>query len=36
MKKTPLNEKHKSLGARMVEYAGWEMPVQYEGIAAET
>lgn len=36
MKKTPLNEQHKSLGARMVEYAGWEMPVQYEGIAAET
>lgn len=36
MKKTPLNEKHKALGARMVDYAGWEMPVQYEGIAAET
>jgi aminomethyltransferase len=31
IKKTPLNEVHKSLGARMVEYAGWEMPVQYAG-----
>jgi aminomethyltransferase len=36
MKKTPLNDKHKKLGARMVDYAGWEMPVQYEGIVPET
>ncbi|HHV42557.1 MAG TPA: hypothetical protein GXX72_06920 [Clostridiaceae bacterium] len=36
MKQTPLNERHKALGARMVDYAGWDMPVQYEGIAAET
>lgn len=31
IKKTPLNEAHKSLGARMVEFAGWELPVQYAG-----
>lgn len=29
LKKTPLNALHKSLGARMVEFAGYEMPVQY-------
>lgn len=29
LKKTPLNEWHKQNGARMVTYAGWEMPVQY-------
>src|SRR5512147_289382 len=26
---TPLHEKHKSLGAKMVEFGGWEMPLQY-------
>jgi aminomethyltransferase len=35
MKKTPLYENHVSLGARMVEYAGWNMPVQYTGVAEE-
>ena len=30
-KRTPLYEAHISLGARMVEFAGWEMPVQYSG-----
>lgn len=36
LKKTILNEKHKSLGAKMVEFAGWEMPVQYSaGILEE-
>jgi len=35
MKKTPLNEIHKSLGAKMVPFAGWEMPVQYSGIIQE-
>ena len=29
MKQTPLNQKHKQLGARMVDFAGWEMPVFY-------
>ena len=32
---TPLYEEHKALGARLVDFAGWEMPVQYEGIKAE-
>ena len=35
MKKTPFNEIHKRLGAKMVEFAGYEMPVQYSSIVAE-
>ena len=35
MRQTALNAIHKSLGARMVEFGGWEMPVHYEGIVAE-
>lgn len=35
MKTTPLNQLHKSLGARMVDFAGWEMPVQYAGVREE-
>jgi aminomethyltransferase len=35
LKKTPLNARHRSLGARMVEYAGWDMPVEYSGIVDE-
>jgi len=35
VKRTPLYEEHVSLGARMVEFAGWEMPVQYAGIVKE-
>ncbi len=35
MKKTPFYEIHKKLGAKIVEFAGFEMPVQYEGIIAE-
>src|SRR5690242_21891851 len=31
LKRTPLYESHIILGARMVEFAGWEMPVQYSG-----
>ena len=31
LKRTPLHESHHILGARMVEFAGWEMPVQYSG-----
>ena len=34
-RRTPLYEEHRSLGAKMVDFAGWEMPVQYEGIQAE-
>jgi aminomethyltransferase len=33
--RTPLYETHVKAGARLVEFAGWEMPVQYEGILAE-
>ncbi len=33
--RTPLFERHVSLGARMVPFAGWEMPVQYEGVISE-
>jgi aminomethyltransferase len=34
--RTPLNEVHRRLGARMVDFAGWDMPVQYStGILAE-
>jgi aminomethyltransferase len=35
LKKTPLNEQHKLLGAKMVEFAGWQMPVSYKGIIDE-
>ncbi len=31
LKRTPLNARHRALGARMVEFGGWEMPVEYEG-----
>ncbi|HTN51405.1 MAG TPA: glycine cleavage system aminomethyltransferase GcvT, partial [Anaeromyxobacter sp.] len=33
--RTPLFDTHVRAGARMVEFAGWEMPVQYEGVLAE-
>lgn len=35
LKKTPLNEKHRGLGAKMVDFGGWDMPVQYTGIIDE-
>jgi aminomethyltransferase len=35
LKRTPLAERHEQLGARMVDYAGWYMPVQYTGIIQE-
>ena len=35
LKKTPLNETHRKAGARMVEFGGWEMPVEYSGITDE-
>ncbi|MCE5185126.1 MAG: glycine cleavage system aminomethyltransferase GcvT [Planctomycetaceae bacterium] len=36
MKQTPLWGRHTALGARMVEFAGWQMPIQYTGgIVAE-
>lgn len=33
--RTPLYEKHVAAGGRMVDFAGWEMPVQYTGILDE-
>jgi aminomethyltransferase len=35
LKRTPLYEAHVEAGAKLVDFAGWEMPVQYEGIKAE-
>ncbi|HSA58194.1 MAG TPA: glycine cleavage system aminomethyltransferase GcvT [bacterium] len=35
MKTTPLNAVHRKLGARMVDFAGWDMPVQYAGVREE-
>jgi aminomethyltransferase len=35
LRRTPLYEEHIAAGARIVPFAGWEMPVQYEGVAAE-
>jgi aminomethyltransferase len=32
---TPLYDRHKALGAKMVDFAGFAMPVQYEGVIAE-
>src|SRR5215207_7774781 len=34
-KRTPLYDTHRALGARMIEFGGWEMPVQYSGILTE-
>jgi aminomethyltransferase len=34
-RKTPLFEQHNTLGARIVDFAGWLLPVQYEGVLAE-
>jgi aminomethyltransferase len=35
LKRTPLHGRHVAAGARLVPFAGWEMPVQYSGIRAE-
>ncbi len=35
LKKTPLHARHRASNARMVPYAGWDMPVEYSGITAE-
>ena len=34
-RRTPLYEQHLDLGAKLVDFAGWEMPVSYEGIKEE-
>src|SRR5579864_73404 len=35
LKRTPLHAVHVSMGARMVDFGGWEMPVQYSGLVDE-
>ena len=35
LRNTPLHARHRASGARMVPYAGWDMPVEYSGISAE-
>ena len=35
MRRTPLYDRHVALGARIVPFAGWEMPVQYSGVIDE-
>lgn len=32
---TPLHDLHRALGGRMVDFAGWDLPIQYEGVVAE-
>ena len=35
LKQTPLNATHRKMGARMVDFGGWDMPVQYSGVIDE-
>jgi len=35
LRHSPLDAEHRALGARMVPFGGWEMPIQYEGVLAE-
>ena len=35
LERTPVHDRHVALGARLVPFAGWEMPVQYEGVIPE-
>jgi aminomethyltransferase len=35
LRRTPLHDRHAAAAARLVPFAGWEMPVQYEGIRRE-
>ena len=34
-RKTPLHARHRALNARMIPFAGWDMPLEYTGIADE-
>jgi aminomethyltransferase len=34
-RQTPLNQAHRKLGAKMVDFAGWDMPVQYTSVIGE-
>jgi aminomethyltransferase len=35
LKRTPLNQVHRAAGAKMVDFGGWDMPVQYSGLVDE-
>ncbi len=35
LRRTPLYDRHARAGARLVDFAGWEMPVQYDGVRQE-
>ncbi len=35
LRKTPLNATHRRMGAKMVDFGGWDMPVEYSGLIAE-
>src|SRR3954453_13979773 len=35
LQRTPVHDRHAALGARLVPFAGWEMPVQYDGVIPE-
>jgi aminomethyltransferase len=35
LQRTPVHDRHVALGARIVPFAGWDMPVQYEGVIPE-
>jgi aminomethyltransferase len=35
LRRTPLYERHRDAGAKMVPFSGWEMPLEYEGIRPE-
>jgi aminomethyltransferase len=35
MKRTPFHDRHQSAGAKLVDFAGWEMPIQYSGVVDE-
>lgn len=35
LRHSPLDAQHRALGARMVEFGGWEMPIQYRGVLEE-
>jgi aminomethyltransferase len=35
LRRSPLDDRHRAAGAKLIEFAGWEMPVQYEGIKPE-
>jgi aminomethyltransferase len=35
LRRSPLDDRHRAAGAKLIEFAGWEMPVQYAGIKGE-